>query len=133
MIDWTRYPNFSERELACKGTGMFNMSERFLGELQNLRTRFGRPMEPTSACRSKEHNENVGGHPRSLHVCDAPHYEGQDGCIAIDIEIQNGGYRGDLVSIAWSLGWSVGWGGKKGFVHLDRRDFLGMKPTTFDY
>ena len=112
---------------------MFNMSERFLGELQNLRTRFGRPMEPTSACRSKEHNENVGGHPRSLHVCDDPHYEGQDGCIAIDIEIQNGGYRGDLVSIAWSLGWSVGWGGKKGFVHLDRRDFLGMKPTTFDY
>ena len=110
MIDWTRYPNFSERELACKGTGMFNMSERFLGELQNLRTRFGRPMEPTSACRSKEHNENVGGHPRSLHVCDDPHYEGQDGCIAIDIEIQNGGYRGDLVSIAWSLGWSVGWG-----------------------
>ena len=132
MIDEWRWPNFTMAELSCKD-GAFNMTPFFLGQLQNLRTQFGKPMEPTSACRSAEYNKQIGGHPRSLHVCDHSYHAKQNGCIAIDIAIPDGAYRAELFATAWRLGWSIGWGGKKGFLHLDRRDHIDLPQTTFDY
>lgn len=130
MKPW-RWPNFSADELRCKGSGMLIVSNEFMDALQQLRNELSRPMRLTSACRSAEHNRNVGGHPRSLHVCDEPARPEQDGCLAVDVAIVDGTYRGHLVSTAWQLGWSVGW--NRSFVHLDRRDLVGLSQNTFDY
>lgn len=132
-LDWTNYANFSESELACQGTGTVMVSERFMEELQALRTEFGQGMTINSGCRSAEHNRNVGGHPRSLHICDEPAHPGQDGCLAVDIRTSSGVYRGQLFQIAWQRGWSIGWNAKKNFLHLDRRDFVGLPQNSFDY
>jgi hypothetical protein len=133
MRDWV-WENFSQDEMRCKGSDMLIVSAKFMNALQTLREEFSRPMRLTSACRSAAHNNSVGGHPKSLHVCDEPAHRSEDGgCLAVDVAIVDGGYRGHLVSTAWRLGWSVGW--NKRFVHLDRRDFLfdPKKQTTFDY
>jgi hypothetical protein len=120
--------------MRCKGSGMLIVSGQFMDSLQLLREEFSRPMLLTSACRSAAYNQSVGGHPRSLHVCDEPAHRSEDGgCLAVDVAVVDGSYRGNLVATAWRLGWSVGW--NKTFVHLDRRDFLidQKKQTTFDY
>ena len=130
MIDW-RWDNFSPDELRCKGTAMLIVSDQFMDALQTLREEFSRPMLLTSACRSADHNRKIGGHPRSLHVCDEPARPEQQGCLAVDVAVVDGAYRGHLVSTAWRLGWSVGW--NKTFVHLDRRDRVDLKQSTFDY
>jgi len=125
-----RWQNFTEDEMRCKGTGLLIVSAPFMDALQRLREQLSRPMRLTSACRSAEHNQKVGGHPRSLHVCDEPARSEQQGCLAVDVAIVDGAYRGHLVATAWQLGWSVGW--NKTFVHLDRRDYVGLKQSTFD-
>jgi hypothetical protein len=130
MSNW-RWENFSQNEMRCKGTGILIVSDQFMDALQTLREEFSRPMHLTSACRSAEHNKSVGGHPRSLHICDEPSRKEQQGCLAVDVAVVDGSYRGHLVATAWELGWSVGW--NKTFVHLDRRDFVGLKQSTFDY
>ena len=130
MRDWN-WKNFSPDEMRCKGSGMLIVSDQFMDSLQALREELSRPMRLTSACRSAAHNKSVGGHPRSLHVCDEPARSEQQGCLAVDVAVIDGSYRGHLVSTAWRLGWSVGW--NKTFVHLDRRDRVGLKQTTFDY
>lgn len=125
---------FTERELQCKGSGGMRFAPGFLDHLKELRIRFNRPMNPTSVCRSKLHNAAVGGHPRSLHVYDYPHWPTQ-GCCAIDIFVgSNIDYKNELIDLAWSLRWSVGIANT--FVHLDRRiDIVGhtFKQTRFSY
>jgi len=110
---------------------MLIVSDQFMDALQTLREELSRPMRLTSACRSAEHNKSVGGHPRSLHVCDEPARRQQEGCLAVDVAIVDGNYRGHLVATAWQRGWSVGW--NTTFCHLDRRDFVGLPQSTFDY
>lgn len=55
MIDWTRYPNFSEAEFRCKHTGRVEMNADFLARLQRLRTEYGKPMVVTSGYRHRTH------------------------------------------------------------------------------
>lgn len=93
----------------------------------------GRPMTLTSAARCAQHNAIVRGHPRSLHVCDRENHAGQMGALAIDVRTPSGEYRGALFATAWALNWSIGWNAARGFLHLDRRDYLGLERTTFDY
>ena len=126
--------HFARKELQCKcGCGLANFHPGFLDKLEELRVELDEPMSLTSACRCTTHNIKVGGHERSLHIGDNPQHSGQGGTLAIDVATPNAAYRGRLVAIAWILGWSIGWGGKKGFVHLDRRDMVGLSQTTFDY
>lgn len=121
---------FSKDELKCKGTGELKLSPGFLGELVWLREVFDRPMVVTSCCRSPEHNKNVGGHPRSLHLTESDYWPAK-GTLAIDIATPNEGYRWDLIPLARQLGWSVGHG--KGFIHLDKRTHIGLTRAEFDY
>jgi hypothetical protein len=101
-------PNFTVRELRCKGSGMLLLAPGFGDELQALRDAFGGPMIITSACRSKSYNAAVGGHPRSLHVCES------------------------LIDLAWERGWSVGDGPT--FVHLDMRSkYTKLPQARFGY
>lgn len=55
VIDWARYPNFSEQEFRCKHTGQCHMDARFMEVLQAIRTTYGKPMIITSGYRAKTH------------------------------------------------------------------------------
>ena len=55
VIDWARYPNFSEQEFRCKHTGQCYMDARFMEKLQAIRTAYGKPMIITSGYRDKTH------------------------------------------------------------------------------
>lgn len=133
MWDTNMYPNFTAEELRCQGTGAINFHPGFMEALQALRTELGEPMTITSGCRATAHNANVGGNPRSLHICDQPQHKGQLGTLAVDVASTGGPYRGRLFALAWKHGFSIGWNAKRGFLHLDRRDMVGLKQTSFDY
>jgi len=126
-------PHFSEAELRCKGSGLLRFHPGFLDALEALRVELGDPMKLNSACRSAAHNRAVGGHPHSLHVGDVKMHEGHEGCLAVDVAILDGEYRGRLFALAWARGWSIGWNKPKRFLHLDMRMMIGLPRTTFDY
>lgn len=126
--------NFPAYELRCKGSGLIILAPGFGEDLQDLRTKFGKPMDPSSVCRSKAHNEAVGGHPRSLHVCDFPHHP-TGGTCCIDVrahERHMKAYRQELMDLALDLGWSVGV--HPAFLHLDMRTrYAGLPQARFTY
>ncbi len=129
---------FSHVELACKKTGEVVLAEGFAGELALLRIDFNRAMNPSSCCRSAEHNRTMmpRGHPRSLHIHDELHAYDETlhsfkGCAAIDILTPDAVYMRQLVYLALRRGWSVGV--SKHFVHLDRRDYAGLTAGLFGY
>jgi hypothetical protein len=127
-------PHFARHELQCRcGCGRATFHPGFLEALTDLRMEFARPMSPTSAARCQKHNMNERGAARSFHICDVAVHPGMQGAMAIDIACPDGAYRGALFALAWSRGWSVGWGARRGFLHLDRRDFIGWPQLTFDY
>lgn len=124
---------FSEAELRCKGSGMLILAQGFGEALVKLRLALGQPMTVNSACRSAAHNRRVGGHERSLHVCDKPHWP-TGGCCAIDIAMRDGSYNLRLLGLAERQGWAVGINFAKKFIHIDRRaDFLIGQPSLFPY
>ena len=121
---------FAHRELGCPQSGVVRLATGFADHLTNLRSAFGHPMRVTSCCRSAAHNQAVGGHPRSLHVCDKPHH-GLGGAAAIDVYSADASYAPALVRLALEHGWSVGV--SRNFIHLDRRDLAGLPPAVFGY
>jgi len=127
--------SFSEAEFRCSHCGVLKLHPGFIETLQLARHEFSEPMKITSGCRCKAYNAQLGGHPRSLHVCDEPYHadKGQQGCLAADIAAVDGAYRGRLFVVLWRRGFSIGWNAKKGFLHADLRTLIGMPQTTFDY
>ena len=127
-------PNFSPDELRCKGSGLLILAPAFGQALQGLRDAMGEAMTLNSACRSKAHNTSVGGHPRSLHVCDHPYWN-TGGCCAVDVRAPEGEmdpYRAKLAEIAWVRGWSIGFHPQ--FLHLDLRTaYIGRAQARFNY
>lgn len=128
---------FDDKELGCRHCGLMKFHPGFLEELNVLRGALNKPMVLRSACRCRAHNDSdaVKGHKNSLHVGDLPAHadKGQQGTLAVDVETPDGVYRGKLFGLAWDHGWSIGWNADKRFLHLDRRDMIGMEQTTFDY
>lgn len=112
---------------------MLKLHRGFRGELNELRREFGLPMKISGPGRCKAHNTAIGGHAKSLHIMDEPQHSDQQGCLGVDVETPDGAYRGRLFSIAWKRGWSIGWNAKKKFLHLDRRDWVGLQQQSFDY
>lgn len=124
---------FSERELRCKGSGVIKLAPGFADTLLDLRWYFNHPMLLTSACRSKEHNAKVGGHPRSLHVYDFP-ARNTGGCCAVDVSTHGmtKERRERLIQLARAKGWSIGFANT--FLHLDRRtDYTNLPRAEFNY
>lgn len=106
--DW-RWPSFSPREIACKGTGKILINEDALDKLQALRDRLGKPLVLTSAYRSPEHNRNVGGATRSKHM------EG----IAFDVRMENHNPQ-EFEAAARAVGFTgFGYYPRSGFMHID--------------
>lgn len=137
--DWSRWPNFTPAEMGCRHCGRAVFHPGFMDQLQRLRDLVGVALPVTSGARCKLHNDRpaaeggASGHTRSLHVFDHAQHPGQRGALAVDVAVSDGTLRGILFATAWALGWSIGWNAKKGFLHLDRRDFVGLPQTSFDY
>lgn len=107
--DAWRWPSFSPREIACKGTGKILINERALDKLQVLRDRLGKPLILTSAYRSPEHNRRVGGATRSKHM------EG----IAFDVRMENHDPH-EFEAAARAVGFKgFGYYPRSGFMHID--------------
>jgi zinc D-Ala-D-Ala carboxypeptidase len=104
-----RWPSFSPREIACKGTGSVLINEDALDKLQALRDRLGKPIILTSAYRSPAHNKAVGGAKKSKHM---------DG-IAFDVRMDNHDPH-KFEAAARAVGFTgFGYYPKSGFMHID--------------
>jgi hypothetical protein len=116
---------FSEKELACKGTGVVKLDPRFADALPKFRRAWGKGITANSVCRTPEHNAKVGGNPNSLHMTENPKWPTL-GTMAIDCSWR--GWSKDeqlrFARLAWSMGWAVGL--HNGFCHIDRRADLGL-------
>ena len=126
MIDWERYPNFSEKELACRcPCGQADMSPDFMMMLQSLRSAARMPLRVTSGYRCADHNTAVGGGPA--------HVLGRAADIAVS--------RGDaytvlkLALLHGFTGVGIKQHGDSRFLHLDNltdREAV-PRPTIFSY
>ena len=133
MTTWTdAIPYFTRAELACKGTGTILLDARFAAHLPALRAAWGKPLVPTSVCRTREHNANVGGHPRSLHLTENPVHP-THGCMAADLAWRDWPTQRKLefARLAFRMGWAVGL--HDGFIHVDRRADVGLRKAVFLY
>lgn len=112
MIDWNRYPNFSKSEFDCKETGENEMQAEFMGKLQALRVRYGKPMRITSGYRSARHSIEArkaepGTHAQGI-ACDIG-VHGADALLLVKLALDMG-FTG--------IGVSQKSGGSR-FIHLD--------------
>lgn len=108
LQDW-RWPSFSPREIACKGTGSILINDDALDKLQALRDRLGKPLVLTSAYRSPEHNKKVGGAKNSYHM------QG----VAFDVRMDNHDPHA-FEAAARSIGFTgFGYYPRSGFMHID--------------
>ena len=128
MLDWDKYPNFSEKEMACScPCGKADMDPNFMMMLQSLRTALARPLIVTSAYRCHDYNDSpaIKGGPA--------HPEGK----AADISTsRQGAYQ--LTKLALLHGFSgIGWKqhGDNRFVHLDTltSEQNVPRPTCWSY
>lgn len=104
-----RWPSFSPREIACKGTGSILINEDALDKLQALRDHLNKPIVLTSAYRSPAHNKAVGGAKKSKHM------EG----IAFDVRMDNHDPH-EFEAAARAVGFTgFGYYPKSGFMHID--------------
>ena len=109
--DYWRWPNFTPKEIACKGTGKLLVNEDSMDRLQALRTEIGLPFHVNSGYRSPEYNKKVGGAPNSFHM------QG----MAFDISLSNLN-RGIMAEKAEDYGFN-GIGQYNSFIHIDTRDY----------
>ena len=106
--EW-RWPSFSPREIACKGTGELLVDDHALDKLQALRDALGKPLILTSAYRSPSHNKKVGGAKNSRHM------QGD----AFDVRMDNHDPH-EFEAAARKIGFTgFGYYPKSGFMHID--------------
>lgn len=128
-LDWDRYANFSEKEMACKGKdccgGQALMDADFMALLQSLRAAVDEPLVVTSAYRCEEHNNSIKGgiaHPTGR---------------AVDIKV-NGRLAYSILKLAFLYGFTgVGLKihGDDQFIHLDTLTPIqaAARPNVWTY
>jgi zinc D-Ala-D-Ala carboxypeptidase len=123
VIDWSKYPDFTEKEFRCKHTGQCHIQSKLLDALQAVRTEYNKPMVITSGYRDRTHPEEAkklepGQHSKGL---------------AVDIACE-GSQAFEIVRLALKHGFrGVGISQKAGlrrFVHLDMRE---DRPVIYSY
>lgn len=65
----TQINHFTQKELACRCCGVFNMADYHLTNLETLRIAYNAALFPSSGCRCEKHNKVVGGAKTSRHEC----------------------------------------------------------------
>jgi len=125
-MDWSKYPDFSEKEFRCKATGQCQMEPEFMELLQKLRAAYGKPIVVTSGYRSTKHPEEVGKIRPGAHTYG----------VAVDIRIE-GVEAFRLVKLAYDLGFrriGLAQKGSGRFIHLDIGDRkLGFPQAMWTY
>jgi uncharacterized protein YcbK (DUF882 family) len=123
-MDWSKYPNFTEKEFDCQETGTNHMQEAFMEKLQELRTAYGAPMRVTSGFRDPRHSIEASKSAPGVHT---------RGC-AVDIAC-DGQQAYDIMKIALELGFTgigVQQRGSSRFLHLDT--YTGdPRPNVWSY
>lgn len=128
--DWTS-KFFSYKELATRDTGICALAAGFLDRIDALRVAWGGPLTVNSCCRTASYNKAIGGHPKSLHVCDTPFHPTGGSC-AIDFRLMDSVSNERLKKLAISMGFSVG--DEAGTIHIDDRTrVLGLPQQRFNY
>ena len=133
MNSWKEaLPFFPRHELACKGTGVVLMDLRFAAALPALRLAWGRPLTPTSVCRTPAHNVAERGHPTSMHLTENP-VRGTNGTMAADLYWSNwpDDRKLEFARLAHRMDWSVGL--HSTFCHVDLRHLVGLEQRVFLY
>jgi len=123
--------HFKAKEIASPDQRIGVVDVRMLSALEDLRTKWGKPLPVNSMCRTVDHNSKVGGHYRSLHLMHNKHHP-TIGTIAVDIDFS--GSVGDIdkfATLAYSAGWSVGVG--RTYVHIDYRSLISLPQTKWEY
>lgn len=126
MIDWSKYPNFTEDEFKCSHTGKADMDKDFLDKLQALRTELDAPVIITSGFRDKTHPIEASK-PKP-----GEHYEGKAADIACF-----GSHAFKILKIAMRHGFTrIGVSQKgahnKRFLHLGTST-IKPNPTIWSY
>lgn len=123
-MDWKLYPNFTEKEFACKHTGLCNMNPVFMEQLQKLRKIYGKPMIISSGYRHGSHPEEINKPSPGIHCYG----------LAADILVDRiSAYQ--LLECAFSFCRFTGIGiqqkGANRFIHLDMRQLApaGLFPA----
>lgn len=102
-----RWPNFSPKELSCKGSKQLMINIQAVDALQAVRSELGQVMQITSAYRTPLHNFNVGGSPRSRHM------------LGEAFDVKHGDFEvDDFVTLARKYGFK-GIGYYSTFTHID--------------
>jgi zinc D-Ala-D-Ala carboxypeptidase len=127
-MDWSKYPNFTEKEFACSHCGESKMNEAFVARLQSLRSHYGKSMTISSGYRCPEHPiEKKKAKPGT-------HASGH----AADIKVSQGAAL-ELLTMAVRSGAFTGIGiAQKGpqssrFLHLDDKPMGPTRPTIWSY
>lgn len=106
------WPNFTPKEIACKGTEMIIVDRPSMDALQRLRTliynKTGAGLIINSGYRSESHNKAVGGSPNSQHRLGK----------AFDIRITSKVSRETIKQFAYGAGFN-GIGDYDNFIHVD--------------
>lgn len=129
---------FKPEELADKETGIVKLAPGnmqypgFGPRIDAIRRAWGGPLVVNSCCRTKERNERIGGHPKSLHVYDHP-FHPTGGAAAIDFRLFPTEDENEMFKqLAMKMGFSVG--DEAGTIHCDDRTMLlGMPQVRFTY
>lgn len=118
MRAWT-YKYFTKQEMECKcGCGMLP-TPQFMGRLETLRIRYGKPIQITSGARCPVYNVKVGGSANSKHTI------GEAADILCDSHSKY-----ILTKLAIELGFG-GIGIAKTFIHLDIRPMAESVIFTY--
>lgn len=102
------WPNFTPKEVACKGTGELVVNFEAMDALQEFRDILGVPVKINSAYRSAAHNKKIGGAQNSYHTK----------AMAFDIAITKELTRDRILDAARKSGFK-GIGHYNNFVHID--------------
>ena len=125
MIDWKKYSNFSAAEFRCQHCQADGIKEPLVVKIQQLRTKYGKPMRITSGYRCPQHPIEAKKTAPGAHALG----------LAADIGVE-GGDAYKVLQIAFELGFTgIGVQQKGGgrFIHLDIRNGELPGPTVWSY
>lgn len=93
MIDWSDYKNFKEDEFRCQHTGLSGMDKEFMDKLQEIRTKYGKPMVVSSGYRHPTHpieaaKDSLGEHTYGM--CADIAIRGEDAVVLLRIVLECG-------------------------------------------
>lgn len=125
MLDWSKYPNFTEDEFRCNcGCGRADMQPEFMEKLQALRTEYGQgiTVNDGGGFRCRNHPDELkkskpGTHPQGK---------------AADLRTLDGATKYEIKRLAYKHGFQ-GVGDGKTFTHIDIGHDFAARPANWSY